>query len=85
MKYYYYALSDGLGSRKFVRHSLPLKLRNSGPEPDAAIVVGSRNVYKKRHATPYYIIWVAEISKSTISNDCGLKRKLYATEDTWEF
>lgn len=78
-------LSNALKNRAIVRDSKPITLRDSEPEPDIAIVSGSKNDYKKRHPTPRDIMLVAEVSKSIISKDDGYKLGLYATEGIQEF
>lgn len=85
VKFLYDTLSEALRNRAIVRESKPITLSDSEPEPNVAIVAGSRKDYKKRHPTPCDIILVAEISKSTIFKDCGLKLGLYATEGVREF
>lgn len=85
VKFLYDTLSEALKNRAIVRDSKPITLSDSEPEPDIAIVSGSREDYKKRHPTPCDIMLVAEISKSTISKNCGDKLGLYATEGIQEF
>ena len=50
------------------------------PEPDAVIVVGTKDDYLKRHPGPDDIICLIEVSDSSLRNDRTRKLKLYATQ-----
>lgn len=68
-----------LGNRAYVREAKPITLPDSEPQPDLAIVQGTRDQYRQRHPSPGDIILVVEIAKSTLNTDLSRKRDLYAS------
>lgn len=60
------------------RSEQPLTLADSEPEPDLALVRGSRADYLTRHPGPGETGLVVEVADSTLSRDRGKKRRIYA-------
>jgi Uma2 family endonuclease len=77
------------GNRAIVRDAKPITLPNqaSEPQPDLAIVVPQRDVYRNdHHPYPEDIFLLIEYAKTTIIKDTEIKRKLYAStgiQDYW--
>lgn len=77
------------GNRAIVRDAKPITLPNqtSEPQPDLAIVVPQREVYRQdHHPYPEDIFLLVEYAKTTIIKDTETKRKLYASvgiQDYW--
>ena len=69
---------DRLSGRALVREARPITLANSEPEPDLALVRGTREDYKHRHPGPQDIFLVVEISNSTLDKDLNEKKQAYA-------
>ena len=61
-----------------IREAHPITLRSSEPEPDLAVVRLSKTNYSDRHPYPEDIYWLVEISNTTIEEDLGRKKKIYA-------
>lgn len=78
-------LEAAFGSNAWVRPQLPLRLEESEPEPDLAVVAGSPRDYAgKDHPTTALL--VVEISDTTLSFDQRRKSIIYARagiEDYW--
>jgi Uma2 family endonuclease len=55
-----------------------IALEASEPEPEIAVVRGRVDDYPDRHPGPADIALVAEVSDSTLANDRGLKKRIYA-------
>ncbi len=55
-----------------------VNLDTTAPAPDIAILRGPRAVYRVRHAGPADIVFVAEVSASTIAFDRTAKLRMYA-------
>jgi Uma2 family endonuclease len=55
-----------------------ITLEASEPEPEIAVVRGRVDDYPDRHPGPADIALVAEVSDSTLANDRGLKKRIYA-------
>lgn len=68
-----------LGHQAYVREAKPITLPDSEPQPDLAIVRGTRYQYRQRHPGPGDILLVVEIAKSTLNTDLSRKRDLYAS------
>jgi Uma2 family endonuclease len=70
-------LRQHFGKGFHVRMQGPLDLGpHSEPEPDVAVVQGSRASYKTRH--PKTAVLIVEVSDTTLKNDRGRKASLYA-------
>ncbi len=70
-------LRSALGATFHVRMQGPLELgAHSEPEPDVAVVAGSRDQYVSRHPTSALLI--VEISDTTLISDRTRKASLYA-------
>jgi Uma2 family endonuclease len=67
-----------LGTRALVRQAGPISLTDSEPQPDLAIVQGSAQAYLEQHPGPADILWLVEISQTTLAYDLGDKARLYA-------
>lgn len=55
-----------------------ITLETSEPEPDIAVIRGRVEDYPDRHPGPADVALVAEVSDSTLANDRGLKKRIYA-------
>jgi Uma2 family endonuclease len=62
----------------FLRAQLPVTLSESEPEPDFAVVRGTRRSYLTRHPGPADVGLVIEVSDSTLDRDRGEKQRIYA-------
>ena len=70
-------LRNAFGTGYHVRMQGPLELGpHSEPEPDVAVVVGTRDQYAKRHPTTAALI--VEVSDTTLLSDRTRKASLYA-------
>lgn len=56
----------------------PVTTSNSEPEPDVAVVRGTRFDYRDRHAGPEDTALIMEVADATLRRDRGLKKQLYA-------
>ncbi|MBI5854312.1 MAG: Uma2 family endonuclease [Nitrospirae bacterium] len=71
------ALRTSFGTGHDVRVQMPLALlRDSEPEPDVAVVVGSARTYRDAH--PNAAVLVVEVADATLEYDRGRKADLYA-------
>ena len=68
-----------------IREAHPITLRSSEPEPDIAVVRLSKTNYSDRHPYPEDIYWLVEISNTTIEEDLGRKKKIYANAGINEY
>ncbi len=68
-----------------IREAHPITLRSSEPEPDIAVVRLTRTNYSARHPYPEDIYWLIEISNTTIEEDLGRKKKIYANAEIDEY
>ena len=48
------------------------------PEPDVSVILGSTDDYSEQHPTADAIALVVEVSDTTLRDDRGLKKKIYA-------
>jgi Uma2 family endonuclease len=62
----------------FMNSQQPVTLAASEPEPDAMVVRGSRFDYRDRTPVPGDVALVIEVSDTTLDQDRGLKKRLYA-------
>jgi Uma2 family endonuclease len=75
-----------LGDRAEISEAHPISLPNdSEPEPDIAIVKAPDTLYQNRHPQPDDIFWPIEIANTTLVNDLGVKRELYAQAGISEY
>ncbi len=65
----------------YVDSQEPITTFDSEPEPDVAVVRGTRLDYLDRHSGAQDLGLVVEISDATLSRDRGLKKRLYARAD----
>ena len=63
----------------------PITLSNSEPEPDIAIVRLPNTNYLTRHPYTEDIYWLIEISNTTLEEDLGKKKKIYANASINEY
>ena len=56
----------------------PVTLDDGEPEPDGAVVRGSRRDFSDRHPMPVDLALVIEVADSTLSRDRGIKLRSYA-------
>lgn len=68
-----------------VRCQEPITLGRSVPEPDLAIVRGSRRDYLDRHPVATDVTRLIEVADSTSGQDRGLKARLYAEAGISEY
>ncbi|ELS00136.1 Uma2 family endonuclease [Gloeocapsa sp. PCC 73106] len=78
-------LRDLLRGQAKVFESHPITLSNSEPEPDIAVVRLPNTNYLTRHPYPEDIYWLVEISNTTLEEDIGKKRKIYAQASINEY
>ena len=78
-------LRELLRGRAKVFEAHPITLDNSEPEPDIAIVRLPNNNYLTRHPYPEDIYWLIEISNTTLEEDLGRKKKIYANAEIKEY
>lgn len=67
-----------LGFGVVVRSQLPITLADSEPEPDAVIASGTFDDYDHRHPGPEDILFLIEVSDSSLNFDRTVKLPLYA-------
>jgi Uma2 family endonuclease len=60
----------------------PLRLLNSEPEPDIAVVPGPESSYS---AIPTAALLIIEVSDSSLDYDCGEKASFYAAADITDY
>lgn len=68
-----------------IREAHPITLGNSEPEPDIAVVRLTTNNYADHHPYPEDIYWLVEISNTTLEEDLGRKKKIYALAKIKEY
>lgn len=71
-------LRQCLSGKALVRDAHPITLSTSEPEPDIAVVKLPRSRYKTRHPYPEDILFLVEVSKSTLAYDLNEKKQIYA-------
>jgi|SRR5579883_1260757 len=76
-------LKAAFGLGFFVRNSGPLGFDDSQPEPDVAVVRGSRLDYLTTH--PDSALLAVEVSLTTLAYDLTTKAELYATANIPEY
>ena len=67
------------GADCFIRAENPLVIPGDGqPEPDIAVIRGSRQDFFQHHPTPTDVLLLIEVSGSTLTTDRSVKGPLYA-------
>jgi Uma2 family endonuclease len=61
-----------------VRAQHPITTADSEPEPDLAVIRGSRRDYRDRHPRPPDAALVVEIADTSLRQDRGRKKRIYA-------
>lgn len=62
----------------FIHGQSPFTTKDSEPEPDVAIVHGTRRKFAKENPKPADMALVVEVSDSSLRMDRGLKKRIYA-------
>lgn len=78
-------LRTRLKDRAWVSEARPITLANSEPEPDIAVVRLPWFQYSQHHPYSEDILWLIEISDSTLSKDLNEKKQLYAQAGILEY
>lgn len=78
-------LRELLRGRAKIFEAHPITLSDSEPEPDIAIVRLPNTNYLTRHPYPNDIYWLIEISNTTLEDDLGKKKKIYAKAKVDEY
>ncbi|MBL1208170.1 Uma2 family endonuclease [Geminocystis sp. GBBB08] len=79
-------LRNLLGNKAKIRDAKPITLpNNSEPEPDIAIVKPLGKEYLKHHPYPEDIFWIIEFSQTTLNQDLGEKKDIYAQSGILEY
>ena len=78
-------LRELLRGQAKVYEAHPITLSESEPEPDLAIVRLPISLYDERHPVPADIYWLIEISDTTLSEDLGRKKRIYARSQIEEY
>jgi Uma2 family endonuclease len=60
------------------RNQQPITLSDSEPEPDNCVVRGQHQQYIAHHPGPKDVALVMEVSESSLEQDCGPKKRVYA-------
>jgi Uma2 family endonuclease len=77
-------LRDAFGAGYYVRMQGPLAFgAQSEPEPDVAVVVGSREQYGAQH--PSSAVLIVEVSDTTLNSDRSRKASLYARANVADY
>ncbi len=79
---YLRGLLNGLA---LVSEAHPITLQQSEPEPDLAIVRLPEERYDERHPGVEDILWLIEISDTTLLTDLNQKRQIYAAAGIGEY
>jgi Uma2 family endonuclease len=79
------ALATLLSAGWHLRTQQPVALGTSEPQPDLAIVRGTRGDYVRRHPGASDIGLLVEVSESSLELDRGLKRAVYAAAGITEY
>lgn len=79
-------LRNRLGDRVLLRFQDPVRLNDySEPEPDVAIVQPDPSFYEDHHPTPSEVLWLIEVSDSTLKFDRETKARAYARSGILEY
>ncbi|MEL6580189.1 MAG: Uma2 family endonuclease [Cyanobacteria bacterium J06621_12] len=71
--------------KAWIREAHPITIDNSEPEPDIAIVKLPKSKYFENHPISQDILWLIEISDTTLAYDLNKKKKIYAAADISEY
>lgn len=63
----------------------PITLATSEPEPDGALVRGRRSDYREEHPSPRNLGVVIEVAESSLDQDRGIKKRMYASAGIPEY
>src|SRR6266542_997291 len=64
----------------YLRSQLPITLPPfDEPEPDGAVVKGTRDLYRRRHPAASDLFCVIEVADASLSRDRGYKQEIYAS------
>jgi Uma2 family endonuclease len=87
--YYGQTLADRLRfllfDRALVRENKPITLADSEPEPDITIARLPATRYRLHHPYPEDILWIVEISRTTLAFDTNEKKRVYARAGILEY
>ncbi len=72
------ALSRLLPSDWFVEDQEPITTQDSEPEPDLAVIRGTRRDYSDRHPSPADVGLIIEVADATLQRDRTRKKRIYA-------
>jgi Uma2 family endonuclease len=78
-------LRQVLLGKAWIREAHPITLSNSEPEPDIAIVKLPKSKYFENHPIPQDILWLVEISDTTLTYDLNRKKEIYAAANIAEY
>jgi Uma2 family endonuclease len=79
-------LHRAVGHRAIVRCQGPVQIGEySEPQPDLALLASRDTFYRDRHPTEKDTLLVIEVSDSTLANDLGQKRAVYARQGVPEY
>ncbi len=79
-------LRSRLGTRATIREAHPITLADaSEPEPDIAVVVPPLGRYLAHHPYPEDVFWLVEFANTTLDQDLGVKKEIYATAGIQEY
>jgi Uma2 family endonuclease len=71
-------LAERLGKQAAFSPQNPIDLGDSQPQPDIAVLAPPANQYRRAHPKPEQVLWVVEVSDSTLTYDRTVKAPLYA-------
>lgn len=74
------ALERLLPKGYFVDSQEPITLSDSEPEPDVVVVHGTLDDYTRRHPTVADVVLLVEVADSSVEQDRGTKKRVYASE-----
>ena len=77
-------LRESLPPGLIVRQEQPVTLANSEPEPDIAVVRGTRADFRRHHPTPDKCVLIVEVADSSLARDT-YKARLYAAAGVREY
>jgi len=78
-------LQSLLQNKAHIRFNGPITLSDSEPEPDLAIVKNPPERYINHHPYQEEILWLIEVSQSTLNYDLSEKKRTYAKNNIEEY
>ncbi|MGB3766520.1 MAG: Uma2 family endonuclease [Phormidesmis sp.] len=78
-------LRHHLSGQALIREAHPITLSVSEPEPDIAVVKLPRSQYQNRHPMPEDILFLIEVSNSTLAYDLTTKKETYSEAGILEY